>query len=344
MKEATERSPLDRLTTRRAFFSVAGGALAAATLYDMAKLKRDWEGIETKDAQYIPLYENHIDRITADSLPPDIDIFFKETGVEPDSQNSQYEVFKNDKPPGKNPTLSIPKDVISKLAKNKVKVMLGDAKMPLPTALASVSTLPAEVAVGAGIGASLIITGTKERTTRRKFLRAGLGYGALWGLSNIVPFATGSFSSDSQSRRRISSRFTHIFQQAHPENLVEFPRSLLWAIKMHDAAKRLRAEKGRKLKIAYDVGQFHGNVEDFLKSGQDFIRKILLSYPAPILKQIIDANGGVDSFASYNLISLPQDLDPNSGTYDQDLQSMEIQEMTETTLAHQLKVRLKSVV
>lgn len=345
MIESGNTKPLSEIvTSRRAFFATVSAMAVGASVYEYGKLKKDWDGIETKNGLFIPLYENHLNRITSQQLPKDLDIFFKETGALETIKNAETDAFQDD-PKKKGDALSIPPDVIVALAKNGTEIMFGDAKIPSLEAWASITTAPAEILAGGTLGACLLITSKNEqRTTRRKLLRAGLGLGALWGLSNVALLGAGVFSNGSESSRRVAARISHMSEQFHPEDLTEFIRSLLWSAKMLNRARDFKEENGRKARIAFNVGIDHGNVENFLHAGQDFCHKLLLSYPAPLLESIVDANGGIEAFAGYTLIKLPGDLDPNSTDYDQKIQASNKQYLQDYSLAKKLKTRLRFVV
>ncbi len=345
MKESENRKPLSEIaTSRRAFFGTIAALAVGASVYEYEKLRKDWDGIETRDGIFFPLYEDHTHKIKNQQLPANIDVFFKETGALESLDDAEVEAFQTD-PKKSGEALSIPPDVTTSLAKNGTEIMFGDVKIPLLEAYGALSTNPAEAVLGGGIGTYLVLTSNKERkTTRRKLLRAGLGFVSLWGLSNTVLWGTGMFSNESVSSRRIAARINHMSQQLHPENITEYIRSLVWASKMLDRARVFREKNGRKARVAFNVGFAHGNVEGFLHAGKETCNKLLLSYPAPLLKSIVNANGGIEPFAGYTLIQLPKDLDPNAADYEEKIQAASKQYLRDSSLKDGLKTRLKFVI
>ncbi len=299
------------------------------------------DGIETPTGVFIPLYENHFQGLTA--IPNNLDGFFKEYPMykEIHSQNAQQILTsKSDvnKPPFVVSIDSFSPSVLSQIAKQGTKIILGDTDVPF-TNITDLSPV-AQVLLG-GIGVGLLAnTPSEKKYGRRNVMRKVAAGAIVWGSDTISTLITGvaTFTLDQENAlRRIIIRTNGIMTHGHPEHAIVFFRNLVSADKMLLASNLVKAGDGKKPRIAFNFGAGHSGIEDFLQAGPEIIRTLITTFPKEYLQATIDLNGSLDDLCSIRIITLPKDFKPgameqNKGIidekkYDLDLKSKIVEKL-----------------
>lgn len=271
------------------------------------------DGVKTNSGIFIPLYENHLRGIENDHIPRDINIFFTEWGKNANSQ-TPVETLKS--------ILTLDRERLSRLAGQQTEIMPGDVEIGWKNYLGNNALSLTEMVSGWYFYKYLNKkAGDMEKNTRRVFLKTAAKLSLIWPLAPVIttlPAAAVS-SQDNMALRKVAARLNTFPANTHPEDIIIFFRSLIMADKLLTVADEFNERTGRKPKIAFNVGVGHSNVEDFLKLGGDFCRKLILAHPTLFLSEVVKKNGGVTNFASSRLFKLPEDLNynasiPNSGS------------------------------
>lgn len=323
--------------TRRDFFKKAvmiGGAVTAgSSLGILAKKEIDVleKGIETDSGIFFPLYEHHEVGIKPERIPSGLDVLFRESvNTKLFNRSPKDCLLGESNVYNKSVSIRIfPDKILEKTASNGTSIMLGDVEPGLNVmSVAGISS--GEFVGGLLISEKLLRDHFKSKKivnssagshlTRRKFIKATVALGAIWlmapGLNSLSRVGTGWNKSRDDALDRIMDRLYGMQSNTHPENSLVFFRNLMMADKMLTVAEDIQKETGKKTKMGYQVEYAHNGIEDFLKMGHDFCKMILLSYPKPILKRMVELNNGVEDFTSARLFKLPKNFDIHSSDWD----------------------------
>lgn len=302
--DESSRDETPGTVSRRDVLTAALGAVGGGLLVSGKEAITD-NTIETAAGRFTGIYELHPES-TNDRrlpLPPDTDIFFRESGYplgqtldEPEkfilSSNGDFRL--------------VPTPTLLDVAHKNIFLAFGD-----PHVIDTILMQAGETGVGAGIAVYDLMENTdkkKETVTRRRtVLKGGLGALSAWGLSSLAVVAP-ILSQEHNASNRILSQFTNIVSMAHPEDMVVFFRNALMAEKMLFLAEEQKKQTGKKSHIAFNVGWGHRGIEDFLLAGREMCQKIITLYPSPVLRKIAEINGGVSDFSSALLYKLPENL------------------------------------
>lgn len=248
---------------------------------------KEKRGIETDSGVFFPIYEFHNIGISPDDIPQGTDVLFREgyfnnrglSRLAPsDVLDSTY----------------FEQDMLQTVSDRGIKIGVGDVDVGGHNVVDEVEFKLGALAIGGGIVAKI---------HRRKFLGdlllgAGLyGTSAIWGGFLVI----GAVLQPNEYLRRAGVKINTLVSNLHPQDSMIFFRNIVMAQKMHTIAEYLSEEKGRKTRIAFQVGAGHGGIEDFLQVGADICRKAISLYPAVFLDEIIRENGGLRTFCSANI-------------------------------------------
>lgn len=254
------------------------------------------QGIKTDWGTFVPLYENHVDGLSAREIPNNIDMLFKETGEitgSPISLLSSETLFGDLFRAG----------VLEKMQRNGTKIVFGDVSSGVNFLLEA----PLQILEGTiGYTAAYAL----RLKTRGALLRGGLTFLAEWmrsqasfGVALIASFAL--FPKTSIGRR-LMDRIYGLQSDLHPEFAILFFRNALIAEKMIAIAEYQKYITGKNQRIGFDMGEGHGGLEDFLVKGPEFCVSAISSYPTEFLKAMVAMNGGVNEFCSIKIVEFPQ--------------------------------------
>lgn len=118
----------------------------------------------------------------------------------------------------------------------------------------------------------------------------------------------------------------------HPEFTVIFFRNILMARRLQTLGKyysALSPNKDEKPGISFSAGLGHKGIADILKMGDKATLSGLNIYPTPVLREIVDANGGIDAFSSVMVIPVKEVM-------------FDHKEATKTVLDRELKAYLEA--
>lgn len=309
-KEEQVKNPGRRkFLIRSAKLAAAGvGAAALGGIVANEVINKREGSIVTESGTFFPLYEDHTKGIKAESIPSNLDVFFRETGDMDTFSPSPEEVLRH--------RFTIPDfqdKVLASLSRSKAEVMIGDVETPFIGKIDPM-IMVGEAMVGGALALKFLRTlRSKENSevgiSRRKFLQAVMLAGAAWGLSRL-PVSAGTFqeSYNENAIDRVYSRFVAIESHMHPELSIVFFRNIIMADKLLTVSEDIRKRTGQKAKIAFQVGSGHAGIEDFLQAGHDFCRGLVLAYPKQYLRSTVELNNGIRDFCSSRLFKLPENL------------------------------------
>lgn len=218
-------------------------------------------------------------------------------------------------PAGSNRPFIIMKDQLDVLIRNNIYIGVEgyEATSEMELSTFGFQGLEGIVGVFGAIKRFLIDETTGKRKADKvsdknyKIKDAAVALAATWTVSPTLVemlFFYGDEKVKQNAIDRIMSRITAITTHAHPEYLLILFRNILMARKLQFLGETLSKYEKRKTNIAYNVGKMHGGIEDFLKLGKEFTLYILEKFPKEPIKNIIDRNGGLDSFCS-NIVMNP---------------------------------------
>ncbi len=285
-----------------------------ATAVASRELIHGREGIETRSGVFIPLYENHLGGIK--KIPQNLDGFFREMMMYKEIHEETGQQLVNSggetgRPPFVMDIKFFSDDVVSQLAQQETKIILGDTDVPFAkvTDLSGLGQLISGI-FGAGALASGVLDKKYER--RSFFRKIGIG-AAVWGASGLATISNlgATFTLDQENAvRRIATRVSGLLSHTHPENAKVFFRNVLAAEKMLLAANHLTPRNGQKPRIGFNFGSEHSGIEDFLQAGPDVTRAIITAFPKSYLQATVDLNGSLDNLCSLRMVTLPKDFKP----------------------------------
>jgi len=314
MNKETEPEKISRrdMLKKLGVGAVVGGAAAAGVAeWAEEELKVGKEGLETDHGIFVPLYESHPTGISPENIPPDTQALFLELTTKnffklsPFCLLSSKTLFGND---------YFPEEIISYVTKNRIKIIFGNVDLPFIDFASSVGLLYGEFTM-----AKSFLKKTPQRTpliTRRELFKqtTKLAF-SLWALSPLGIGALAAPANIIDPRqtpiKRTLSRALGKAYNLHPEVLFVFFNNLIVANKLLLVAEDLKEKTEKKPKIAFRFGAAHSGIEDFLRAGPDFFRKMIMAFPKWYLNRIINFGGGVDYLCSARIMELP----PNTVEY-----------------------------
>lgn len=319
------KKTLDRRTVLKASIATFTGTILAGK-----EVKIGHKGVETSSGIFIPLYEQHLATVQKKDIPKDLYGFFRELAH--DNLTHGYKPEQILSPEAKVragiglvPVKLFRPEVLETLARNKTKVIFGDTYIPPITEQASGALRVVEGSVGGLLGIRAYLDSQNEkrdqslraqkpnkyRFSRRTFVKGAMYGASAWAVSplTIIPNTAATVLLDQQNAiRRIVHRIDGLLSNLHPEQVTIFFRNALMADKMLVTGQAIQKEKGKKAKIAFNVGGAHSGIEDFLRVGPEACRFIIMAYPEAFLQSVVDINGSVENFCSIRLIELPIDF------------------------------------
>lgn len=319
---------------------LASGTAVGAGIIQNERSKEN--GIITKDATFIPLYELHDRGIISKSLPPDLKVYFREFSG-PNMFTETPRDLLNAKafsPFVKDGIKVISDDLLLKLSETQAEVMIGDIFL----GGRSLVEIPIQVVEFMGGFGALAFAAKKDKkpsTTRRKFLKSAAIAGAVWGALPALSSQTSTLAGELEEGavRRIAVRLNGIISDFHPEVMTLFFRNAVIADKLLTVAEELKLTP--RDKFAYHMGVGHGGIEDFLQAGRDFCRNLILAFPNDWIKDIVDLNGGPKNFSSARLVKLPEGITKGDLANGEKLNSSSDRVVTDTELQRALEQKLK---
>lgn len=302
---------LHQLVNRREFFGLMGTAagLSALAGYELIK---EGSGLKTPSGIYLLVPEHH------DSYPlhyPECDYYYREYVREGGEllTRGETDIFSAISRLG--PEM-YPTPVLERYAKKGTKILFIDNDAPPQWGKFEVDLLVKELQASyIGVGAfaakkSLEILLPQKKISRRKVDAAILGMTAWAGL-RWVDLHLPHEISNSQNRaiRRVGSRILGTIHHLHPEEISMFMRNVFVASKLLHIGQEHLSNTGKLATFTMQVGAAHGGLEDLLMAGSTFCHALLISlYPAPLLQQFVDYNGGLDDAVCSRIVSLPPDI------------------------------------
>lgn len=324
------KSFIDMPVNRRGLFGlgakvVGGGALALAGANAVNFSGR----VETPDATFIPLYENHITGLQPSEIPGGLNFISAEHSQSGVTELTAREILY------RKGASSFKKGVTTKLAQEGVKIILPDIDDGILATTAGLLVLTAEFTLGLGAFVKL-------RSSRREFFQySALPLGA-WTSSPIllsIPMVATEVIGRKSAVDRLATRVNGLTANTHPENSTVFFRNLVNAHKLLDLAKKEKKD-GQEQRIGLNYGKGHSGMEDMLRAGSEVSGNLITSYPAFMLKHFMEVAGSVERFASTVVIDLPKDFK------EEELQSPESEErlrkriIIDTELAEAIKAKI----
>lgn len=304
--------------SRRSFVKKAAVTAGAAVgAYEAVKAVRN--EIPTPHGTFVPLYERHERGIVAEDIPEDATALFREIVY----KNGPFREAAEDVLFGSNDTINgrntkrvriFPDIVLEKLQKHDIPVILGDVDIP---------SFDKQFLLGIGqyiLGGLTLISAKSVRKenhmpakmlSRRDFVKK-TGYAV--GTWAVAPFSGPGIgevlhlTNQSESVERILRRFGGMASSLHPELTYLFFRNAVMADKMLYLASYQKEQQGISPKIAFQVGNAHSGIEDFLLAGKSFCQKAILAYPRRFLDVVVADNGGVDDFCAMRIIAMTKDF------------------------------------
>jgi len=294
---------------------MAGASVAVASGAVLSnEVKKVINGIVTENGIFYPLYENHSYGISEQSIPGNIDIYFRELANDLSDYSPADTLFTESSLYN---VRAFPDSILERLSQANTEVMVGDLNVDNTLAVANFSLTGAETSLSAGIISYKVLkkflAQSKEETVedpnKRKFLKYATLASVVFGLSNLIPSVVLPFQMQPNKEvRNLASRLNTVTAYLHPEHTVLNLRSLVMADKMLEMAKDFKLRTNKRVKMAFQVGSAHSNIEDFLEAGQDFCRSLIFKYPDFILKNYLEVNSGAENFATSRIYSLPTGL------------------------------------
>lgn len=292
-------------STKLAVAGVGSAALGGIVANEI--INKSEGNIVTESGIFFPLYERHDKGIKEESIPNGLDIFFRETATDIDTFSPSPEEVLRQKY-----TIPVFSDkALAFLSKSKAEVMIGDVETSISPDIEDLIAI-GEIVTGSVLAGTLVGGSKVNREAdkgRRKFLKTVFLAGAAWGLARI-PLTFGLLLEPYEKNAidRIYNRLTAIESHMHPELSVIFFRNIVMADKLLTVSEDIRERTGKKAKIAFNVGQGHVGIEDFLQAGHDFCRGLILAYPKLYLRSTVELNNGIRDFSSSRLFKLPENL------------------------------------
>lgn len=322
MDEAAKDNPTS--ISRRQFLKLSATSYATVALPDfLLNLDIDkWPELDTEFATFIPLYEIHEKGVTLRDIQKvgGLTTFFIEavntsnSVIHTPAQDVLYKWQAAFKSWGKLESTGtfFDDDVVAFFSKKDIYVAVEGMAIPerldlLSKTVGSVERLLAAfLLTNEVLRKPLIRMLKKEKPTQRDVNRiiASLAYSA-WADLPGAPAVTAGFLESKRSQGELPSATQETLQKIagktsffHPEDLTVFFRNIIMARKLTTIAKEEKVRLEEKPVVAFNVGLGHAGVEEILKQKEGFSLYCLSLYPTELLRQIVEANGGIDTFCS----------------------------------------------
>jgi len=313
--------PQKKIGRRSLIRGAVGLAAAAAVGGEIKKEIGHGEGreIKTRYGIFIPLYEVHDKGIDPQDIPEDADIFFDELVTQRETlfEQKAEKILKSTR--YYRGDLKVNEgDVLSILAKRNVEVMFGDIHYVRKLVEEYEDQIKRYALLGTAGGITRLTSEfvtlfinkfLGKKISRRNLLNKVATGTFLWGATSIIPRIVGVEAGISLRNSRVEKaiknityRIAGLGSEVHPEEFIIFFRSLLMAEKLLAVAEEESRRKGRKVKIAFNVGGLHSSVEDFFVLGRSFCQTLISIYPKNLLEEAIRACGGLNDFCSSRLL------------------------------------------
>lgn len=338
-EEKTDRG-INRRTAVKLGILGTGAAVGAGIIQNEISKEN---GIVTKSATFIPLYELHDRGIASKSLPSDLKVYFREFSS-PDLFADTPQELLNSRAFSlyvKDGIKVISDDILLKLSQTQTEIMLGDIFLG-GRSLVEIPIQVIEFMGGFGALAFAIKKDKKQlTTTRRKFLKSVALAGGAWGILPSLSSQASTLAGELQEGaiRRIAIRFNGIISDFHPEIMTLFFRNAVIADKLLSVAEELKLDSPDK--FAYHIGVGHGGIEDFLEAGRDFCRNLILAYPKDWLNEMVELNGGFKNFSSARLLKLPREITEEDLANGEKLNNSSDRIVTDTELQRGLEQKFR---
>lgn len=320
-------TPDSKSFSRRRFIKGVAAVVAGGVVSEMARETKqvvETQGapheIDTQYAVYTPLLENHQIGPLPEGIPDTTTLIFREEAslVGKTMSLPSFEAAFNNR--SDLPT----KQVFDLYFNDQVELILGDmSSLNILTNIHILATVSLALfpiikllinlielqGMDKGrktflLNAEIAARGKLLNLTRRVFL----GMGTLTILS-VVNECINVLSTSSRSRepvmlalQRVTNRLFAIQSMTDPLNLVVFFRNALIANQLLAVGEERFNRNREKPHITYNVGSAHAGIEDFLLLGKEFTRAIILSYPTPLLKAMVENNIDVRTMISSRVI------------------------------------------
>lgn len=268
--------------------------------------------IETPEATYYPMYESHFLPIGPEELQklPKLDLALYEV-VTPSEEALRMSPVQILNMTAAQREFVIPREHLALFEKNGTEVSVEGMALPVHAYSDSLWQFVGETVMGMAAASGMVTKLIPRDAAFKGSVNIAEKTAATWLMSRSVSLALGAVegvigSTVQQSApQRILSRISAFIEHAHPEDATVFLRNILIARKLQFFGQflsdtRLKLSKPR---IAYNVGNSHGGIEDFLYLGKDFTLAILSAYPKEFLKEVIKVNGGLTAFCSSVLVT-----------------------------------------
>lgn len=325
-----------KILSRRDFLKLGGAGLltllfpSSESLDDLTEAKKaNIVEVETANAIYFPVYEDHTHPATKDDIEklPKLNVYFYEllynssklTQEDPtqllnrdtshtlqqaaDSQNTNTRKY------------IFPRDHLEVFKKNNTEISLEGYMLPETEIFAYLGFKFTETVVGA-VGAFAYLAAKKKheiKETDKPLVSPKVDLAIkstlAWLLSPIIETTVSNtlsyFGTDTElnAMQRIASRVLAMTNHAHPETNLIFFRNLLMSRKLQFLGEVLSGEHFSKPKIGYNVGMAHSEIEDFIRLSPDIVLALINAYPADYLRKIVELNGGLEAFCSTILLT-----------------------------------------
>lgn len=358
MSEDSAERDTGKITRRNTLKAAAVGVGVAAL--GLREVLVHQEGIQTADAIFYPLYEDHRQGIDPKKLPSDLEVLFKEGQMGKGHYEVSPEFFLENTNNG----------LVTTLSNRGIKLAVGDVGLAVGADGALVSKMEEvfelsnrEWTAGFIIGLSGYLYNhirkvvdeiqhrvpTRQEVSRRSFIkRAAYGIAA-WAIAPKVSELASTASSISgfnpdqmNALGRVLVRLQGLVSNTHPENHILFFRNLVMADKMLTVAEAMHQQNNLRARIAFNVGAGHAGIEDLLRAGHDFCRMVVMLYPTDFLRAIVEINGNVENFCTTRVInprSLPRISDsPQFSTKPQPLEEKVVDKPLQTALEKKLGI------
>lgn len=259
--------------------------------------------IKGKYGTYVPLYEMHLTGFSEKDVPKDSTALFAElANFRPNSRADVESLSK-----------AIPQN--TKICKDRnIPLILGDA-MPEPVWLMMARDSSCIIVPGL---INKIIERMNDRDiendieisdfgrSRRDFIRkTAIAIGGIAMLPKIamIPGAISTLTKDQNPVTELSARLSGMLSNFRPEDLTVFLRNVLMSHKLVLAAQKQKEQGIEKPVIPYNVGVGHGGMETMLKLDLEDLRNIILSYPKPVLKFVMN-NSPINHLAEVDFVDI----------------------------------------
>lgn len=173
----------------------------------------------------------------------------------------------------------------------------------------------AMVALGVGVAAiKKIATDSVGDDPKEKVGNTLLGLGAtlnaIWSLApSLTTIAAGNLEllPETKQLNYVKDALWNVnrhIRNLHPEQMTVFFRNLVMARKLQTLAKYYSPKEEAKPGVSFSAGFAHEGIKDLLILGESVTLAGFNLYPKDILREIVDANGGIEAFSSTLLVSV----------------------------------------